>query len=269
MEDRKAERRRIRKKRELPDAVNWKVAFRNGIRIGIPLLMLELCLLGGLLIREYINSDTSFRVKRITISGNEHVPTEQIRFRAGIREGINIFQVNQDDLERRIVGDRRIESARVEKRLFDEITIHVKERKPVMGMVIGREFFLVDKKGEIFSWYTELGEMSLPLLRMPGDSREILKTNRLSDRETRIVTFVARILSPRSMDSVSEIVPRERGDVELYTVSPVVRVRFNLETLERGLKRYDANLDLILDWAREDREIDLRFEDIVVLPRNA
>ncbi len=87
-----------------------------------------------------------FRTKEIVIRGGTYYETEAILQKTGVKEGDNLFLIDQTNLENRITKlFPYIESISLERQLPTTLIIHVKEDTPAYVTEIRSQVFLLSK----------------------------------------------------------------------------------------------------------------------------
>ncbi|MFI7442073.1 cell division protein FtsQ/DivIB [Nonomuraea indica] len=99
-------------------------------------------------------------VRSITIVGNITVPTDRIRQQAAVPELHPLATVDLGAVESRVLGIRRLATARAERVWPGTLRIQVVEREPVAAVQVGGKAAVVDKQGVVI----EVGDTVPPLL---------------------------------------------------------------------------------------------------------
>jgi cell division protein FtsQ len=103
----------------------------------------------------------AFAVTRIEIEGSVHLSDTQIAELAGIRNGQNLFRVDIDQAEQKLLANPWIVQAKVRRQLPDGVSIDVAEREARAIAIIEERLYLVSPDGLPFK----------PL--EPGDPRDL------------------------------------------------------------------------------------------------
>ncbi len=85
-----------------------------------------------------------FSVQRIDVIGATTLPTETIITLTGLRRGQRLFAVRAAEVASRLRGHPRIKAADVRVQPPSGIVITITERRPVMALVLGNRFALLD-----------------------------------------------------------------------------------------------------------------------------
>lgn len=103
-----------------------------------------------------------FGVERIEVEGQRQRSDVVIAGLAGIELGQNLFSVDTDAAERRLLGDPWVEEARISRELPSTLRIALKEREVGAIALIAGELYLVTKAGVPFK------------KRQPGDPHDFV-----------------------------------------------------------------------------------------------
>lgn len=98
----------------------------------------------------HVVSSPYFSLEQIEVEGAEHVTKESLLGRAEIELGMNIFDVDVERVKTLVESEPWVESARVERRLPDRLTVDVSEHEPAAVLVVGSTWHLIDGRGETF-----------------------------------------------------------------------------------------------------------------------
>jgi cell division protein FtsQ len=88
-----------------------------------------------------------FVVRSVTVTGTHLVTGAEVRSAAAIPPGLPLIRVNSAMIAQRIERIRQVQSARVSRDWPDGVTIAVTERTPVLAVLSGRGYQLIDKYG--------------------------------------------------------------------------------------------------------------------------
>lgn len=96
----------------------------------------------------FLTSDL-FDIQKLTVKNNKHYTAEQIIGIAEAKTGGNLFKVSTADLKEKLLKDPYIKSARVSRKLPDEIILAVVERVEAAAVPYGDNYIIIDKEGMI------------------------------------------------------------------------------------------------------------------------
>ncbi|SEG83861.1 cell division protein FtsQ [Nonomuraea solani] len=104
-------------------------------------------------------------VRSIEIVGNLTVPSEQIEQQAGVADLHPLATVNLADVQTRVLGIRRLATAKVDRIWPGTLKIEVVEREPVAAFPVGDKVAIVDERGVVIELRAAAPPM-LPLLQI-------------------------------------------------------------------------------------------------------
>lgn len=243
---------------------------RNGVR-----LLLATAILGGGILTaqhapETLASMELFRVDRIQLQGARYLELDEAVARAGIPEGLSVWD-DLDVLSERLATHPLVMEARVGRRLPSTLVLRVREREPV-ALVPTPGLVPVDAEGRFLPIDPVQHALDLPLLRPTLE----LEGRVLSSGELRtLVGEVNRIaeLEPVLAASISEASLDAWGDAVVHLVEPRTALQYRPPlTPDRLEEAYRVLADAMQRRPDEiPAVIDLRFADQVVVrysPRN-
>lgn len=188
-----------------------------------------------------------FHVRKIELTGDEHLRRKEVLRLAGIGAGANALFLDEGAVERRLISDPWIRSATVTTSLPSEVDIKISERSPVGVLERSGGYVLVAGDG------TLLGDASssqglptvIPTAQGGGDLRA-----------------PASVLAPmgRSLRAMVIEVGLDADGMVLLRLSSGVRVVYGPPT-ETAAKA--EALDALLAWSRDEHArlefVDVRF----------
>lgn len=95
----------------------------------------------------YAVTSPRFAVSEITIEGAVRLTEARVREHAGIKLGENLFRLDPQAIERKLLEEPWIQEARVQRDLPDELSIELVERESQAVAVIGDALYLVTGEG--------------------------------------------------------------------------------------------------------------------------
>lgn len=104
-----------------------------------------------------------FRANSIIVNGTNRLSKNQIIKHIGIDAGVNIFSVNLSATRKRLLAHPWIAEAEVGREVPNEISIRIKEHKPLAIIDLGRKF-LINDHGEIFKKLAASDPGNLPVI---------------------------------------------------------------------------------------------------------
>ncbi len=117
----------------------------------------------GFVTYRHVTTSSYFALSTIDINGTRRLTETELLTSAGLASGQNIFAVDLQGAEQRLVADPWIVSAQVKRHLPRRLTIDVQERQAV-AMVIFDVPYLVDDAGDVFKRWVHGDPMPAPVL---------------------------------------------------------------------------------------------------------
>ncbi|MDN5344240.1 MAG: cell division protein FtsQ [Clostridia bacterium] len=105
-----------------------------------------------------------FSLTHIEITGNEHIPAEELENLAAVARGVNLWQVNTTAIAQRLATHPLVAGARVTRRWPRTLAIQITERTPLALLVQDGAFLLVDGSGVVMERVPRVGDLRLPLI---------------------------------------------------------------------------------------------------------
>ncbi|MDM7925414.1 MAG: FtsQ-type POTRA domain-containing protein [bacterium] len=213
--------------------------------------------------RRWLRTDSSFRIRRVVVEGNDLVPANDVLRRAEIRKGRNIWAVDRPAAEKRILRNPFIERVTVYRGFPDVVRVRVTERKPVVLLKTGGRFHTLDRNRVLMPappgrCYT------LPILSV-DEMPETAPGGTVEDpRVSEGLAFLESMLKDRPglYGRISEIRPDPREGVVLTTSNGGIPVRIGRNGYEWKVRYLEAILNELETHPALTHAsyIDLRFE---------
>lgn len=92
---------------------------------------------------------TVFRLRYVSVTGNYHVPAENILSMAGLDRGGLYFFVSEDRVKKGIESNSHLEFIGLEKNPPDAVVIHIRERNPAAYITYQGRTYLLDTRGYV------------------------------------------------------------------------------------------------------------------------
>ncbi len=211
--------------------------------------------------RAFILANPYFAVREIQMNAEDKLGGSEIVAMTGLREGMNIWDIEPANIEKKIAGHPWVRGVVVRRDFPSRVVIDVELRKPRAIIAIGKLYY-VDSDGAVFKEVAPGDNVNLPILtglsaeelRAPGPSvrRKILEAIRLGD------------LMDQGGHRVSEIHRDAAGRLILYTTDFPVPLHMGNQEWEAKVHRLNRVVPL---WkGKEDQlaALDFSFRDQVV-----
>ena len=130
---------------------NIKRKFILFLKITALLILLSALVFGF----NYLYNSKYFKIKTITVTGNSHYGSDQIKKVADVAIGANIFEISKKNIEDNLAAQLIwIKSIFLKKIFPDKLEISVTERRPYVRLVYGGKYYILDEEAVV------LGEIS-------------------------------------------------------------------------------------------------------------
>lgn len=113
---------------------------------------------------EFAVSSPRFAVQKLEVSTSRRMSDEAVARAAGVEPGTNLFAIDLDAAERRLLDDPWVRSARLTRKLPDTLRIDLQEREAAALIAIESEVLLVDSAGEPFKRWAAGDPHDLPVI---------------------------------------------------------------------------------------------------------
>ncbi len=218
-----------------------------------------------------------FYVKKIKVTGNEKIATEDIKKIVSDKLSRNffdiiktrsIFLIPEKEIRNKILKDYpKIGNVEIKRKLFDTLILKIEERKPMALFCQGNECFLIDKNGVIFeSSKTTPKELEIRLF----EKRQNLSLPRkiITKKILGLILKIEKNLKEKFDVTTKEVFTDQKEKLNFKTVQGW-KIYFNLEK-DIDLQITKLNLLLEKEISPEERKIlnyiDLRFSRVFVSP---
>jgi cell division protein FtsQ len=165
----------------------------------------------------YALTSPRFAIHTVDLIGAKRTTLEQLKSDGGISEGSNIFALDTDAFERKMLENPWISEVKVTRRLPSTLRIELTEREAAAVVALAEHVYLVTREGEPFKEVEPGDPYDLPLIT--GASPENLARDRAREIE-RIQTGL-EVLRQYERVPLSKVYPAEEvhladaGDVTL------------------------------------------------------
>lgn len=198
----------------------------------------------GRLVERHVRTSPAFAVREIEVDGHVRLTREEILDAAGIELGRNVFEVAQEDAERRLAAHPWIAEAHVRRRLPGTYRIEVRERRAVALLVLG-DVFLVAEDGAVFKRAEEGDPIDLPVIT--GVDRERFTRDR-GFRTSVLLEAVALLSDYRGAglfrrEPIGELHVEPDDGLSLYVGEDATYVRLGHAPFRGKLRRLRTVLD--------------------------
>jgi cell division protein FtsQ len=226
--------------------VRWAL---SGVGLGAGLLV------GLPWVREVVHRHPYFAVREVVVRHRGALPPDELRAVAGVEVGSNIWDVDVDAVETRLLTHGWVRSALVRRELPNRIVLDVRANRPTAILAVADEtpgLYYLAANGRIFTPVAPADRPDLPFVT--GLTRaDLTGGGAFGPRAVRrALSLLRRAAALRELGPVSEVhVDRERG----LTLMPMRAVL----PIELGWGTYDAKLarlaEVLPRWAGREAEV--------------
>ena len=209
-----------------------------------------------------------YRLSTIDVQTDGTLQRDQVLKVAQLQEGLNIFSVNLAQIHDRLQQLPQVDEVQVERKMPNEIDIHITERKPIAWITsekavanpfVSDAAFLVDARGILMKEKKLLPEyLALPLI--VGCSSEALVPGKVVDSfEAKAALELLRLATTSFMQTRFQIreVDVSKGYCLLVTDKNHIQVMFGFEHLDTQMQRLEQFLVYGDDAHREIATVNL------------
>lgn len=244
------------------------------ILVAISKVVLVLALVAGIYygvragLDRFFFQNPDYRLSTIAIQTDGTLQRDQILKTAQLREGLNIFSVNLAQVHDRLQQLAQVDDVQVERKMPNEIDIHIVERKPIAWITSERAVtdpfvsdaaFLVDARGIVMKEKKLLPEyLALPLIT--GCTTEALAPGKpVESFEAKAALELLRLTTTSFMQTRFQIreVDVSKGYCLLVTDKNHSQVMFGFDRLDEQMQRLEQFLVYSDDSHRQIETVNL------------
>jgi cell division protein FtsQ len=165
----------------------------------------------------YALTSPRFAIHTLDLVGAKRISLEQIKIDSGIAVGVNIFALDTDTAERKLLENPWISEVKVTRRLPSTLRVELSEREASAVVALGERLYLVTHEGVPFKEISAGDPFDMPLIT--GASPENLQRDR--KREIERIQTGLDVLHQFERIPLSRVYPAEEvhladaGDVTL------------------------------------------------------
>jgi cell division protein FtsQ len=217
----------------------WRpLAFLSGV-----VFLLGLLGLGATEVSDHLLSAERYRVKSIAFVPTAHVQEDEIRAILDLEPEANIFQVDLDDLNRRLQAHPWVAQGSVHRVLPDTLEVEIHE-KVAQAVLLAEHFYLVDEDGRPFKRLAANEGIGLPIVT--GISREELAEDRpgalarLANALEVNRLYLHEGQQAATRPEIGEIHLGRDGSLTLFTREHASALEFGRDRYQTALMRWDV-----------------------------
>lgn len=178
-----------------------------------------------------------FTLREVKLMGATYLKSEDIIKIANIYYGEPLFELETDEVSKRLLKDLRIEEVTVKRELPFTLEVTVKERKPVATVACDYGYLDLDRNGKVIDSYKAIKLMQIPIIT-GAIIKDLYIGDDVTDEMVKKILFYLQQINENSLNKLSEIAIIEPEYVVAYTsTSKAVQIRLGkLERLEEKAK---------------------------------
>jgi cell division septal protein FtsQ len=211
--------------------------------------------------RRFIFENAYFAVREIQVRGGDKVRGNEIISMAGLRHGMNLWNIDPEKIEKKVSGHPWVRRVLVRREFPRRVVIEVEERRPKAIVAVGKLYY-VDADGILFKEVAQGENVRFPMLTGirteelgssdPAVRRRIQDALRLGD------------LMAKDSHALSEIHFDAPDRLVVYTTAHPVAIHMGWGGWEGKLQRLDRVLTLWRGKEEKLGSLDVSFQDQVV-----
>lgn len=226
-----------------------------GYRLSGPILLAAASL------RDFVLENQYFSVREIQVRGADKVSGNEIVTIAGLRQGMSIWKVELDRIEKKIAKHPWVRRVLVRREFPSRIIIDVEERTP-KAIVAVRKLYYVDSDGAVFKEVAPGENVKFPLLTGLR-AEDVMAADPAVRRRIRDAMLLAELMAQRS-HSLSEIHFDALDRLVVYTTSYPVALHMGWGDWDEKLDRMERLLSLWKGHEERLASLDMSFRNQVV-----
>jgi cell division protein FtsQ len=212
-------------------------------------------------LRDFVLENQYFSVREIQVRGADKVSGNEIVTIAGLRQGMSIWKVELDHIEKKIAKHPWVRRVLVRREFPSRIIIEVEERTP-KAIVAVRKLYYIDSDGAVFKEVAPGENVKFPLLTGLR-AEDVMAAGPAVRRRIRDAMRLAELMAQRS-HSLSEIHFDALDRLVVYTTSYPVALHMGWGDWDEKLDRMERLLTLWKGHEERLASLDMSFRNQVV-----
>lgn len=215
--------------------------------------------------KKWMTTSPYFEVAAIEVSGNNHIPADEVRNLISVIKGQNIFTLNMGSLRRAALSHPWVKEATVKRALPRTVRMEVEERK-AFAMLEGNPNVLLDEEGVVLEATGEVLPVGLP--HISGDSAETVTPGRVAAGEKTLKALeMIKVVSALPFIPQGELMKVDTANTGSETIflrsyNPPITV--GTDSISDKLKRLYSIKDYLEGQNGTPIRIDLTFQNKVI-----
>ena len=207
-----------------------------------------------------VANSSALQISQIVLHGNDRLSRGEAMALLGDLHGQNILAVRLEDWRQRLMASPWVEDATVRRVLPNTLDVLVRERTPIGIARLGRDLYLVDRRGVLIDEYgAGYADLDLPVIDglgpPPGEDALVMDERRTA----LVVRLLADVASHSQLASrVSQIDVRDARDAVVLLDGDTVMLRLGDRDFAARLKDYLGVATALKDRMAAIDMVDLR-----------
>ena len=193
-----------------------------------------------------------FVLRHVQVDGAVYLKKEELVRISGIYMGEPLFQLETDQVTKRLLQDLRIEEALVRRQLPSTLEITIKERMPVATVACEYGYLDIDRQGKVIDSYRTLKNMPIPMIT-GVQVRDLYIGDDVEDEMVKKILSFLQQLDDVSLNQLSEIAITGPDYLVAYTTNSV---QIRLGILERMEEKARLTQDFLKDLATNPYQVE-------------
>lgn len=193
-----------------------------------------------------------FVLRHVQVDGAVYLKKEELVRISGIYMGEPLFQLETDQVTKRLLQDLRIEEALVRRQLPSTLEITIKERMPVATVACEYGYLDIDRQGKVIDSYRTLKNMPIPMIT-GVQVRDLYIGDDVTDEMVKKILSFLQQLDDASLNQLSEIAITGPDYLVAYTTNSV---QIRLGKLERMEEKARLTQDFLKDLATNPYQVE-------------
>jgi cell division septal protein FtsQ len=212
-------------------------------------------------IRAFVFENPYFAVSEIQVRGGEKVKGDEIIAMAGLRQGMNIWNIEPATIEKKVAKLPWVRRVLVRREFPRRVVIDVEERIPKAIVALGKLYY-VDGDGVVFKEVGSSEKVNFPLLTGLR-SEELAASNPAVRKKIQDAVRVGELMAKDS-HALSEIHFEPPDRLVVYTTAYPVAMRLGSGDWDAKLQQLGRVLALWKGHEERLASLDVSFKDQVV-----
>lgn len=148
-----------------------------------------------------------FNIKKITVSGNEKISSDEIISLSQINIEQNTYKTNMKKAKSKILENPYIKSVEIKRKLPSNVEIIVEERKTTFMIEYGNSYVYINNQGYILEVSSE--KLEVPILQGAETiTEDFVPGNRLCAEDLEKMSTVIKIMEIATSNEISSLITR-------------------------------------------------------------